>query len=180
MQHSFMTRRTLIRTAGALTCSTGLRASPLLASPTLAKPSGEVLLEIDGDIAAHNDAGRALLDRAMLEALPQKNVKTTTIWTKGVLDFSGPPLQVVLDLVGAGPGAIEAAALNDYIVTVPRNLLEAEVPIIAHRIDGRPFPVSEKGPLWIVFPYDADPKYRQEMVFNVSIWQLSTLRLLNA
>lgn len=162
----------------------GLAAStlpkPTLPKPTLAKPAGEVLLEVGGAIENTNRPGRAAFDDAMLLALPQVSFRTSTIWTKGEKTFSGPALSSVLDAVGAGPGKISAGAANDYRVTLSRDLIEPQVPIIANRIDGKPFSLRERGPLWVIFPYDRAVRYRTETIYEMSIWQLTTLTVRQA
>jgi len=35
--------------------------------------------------------------------------------------------------------------------------------------------VREKGPLWIVFPYDESSEFRTDYVYSQSVWQLSRL-----
>jgi hypothetical protein len=37
--------------------------------------------------------------------------------------------------------------------------------------------VRDKGPLWIVYPYDAKPEYRQELIYSRSIWQLDHIEV---
>ena len=39
------------------------------------------------------------------------------------------------------------------------------------------FSRRDKGPLWIVFPYDSGAEYQTELVFGWSIWQLATLTI---
>jgi hypothetical protein len=113
-----------------------------------------------------------------LSAMPQIEHKTSTIWTEGELTFSGPALRALLDSVQAGNGDLEMTAVNNYKVRVPRSVVEADVPIIAMRIDGKPFSVREKGPLWIIFPYDSHERFNSETVYSYSIWQLSSIRVL--
>ncbi|MEE4295919.1 MAG: hypothetical protein V2J20_04800 [Wenzhouxiangella sp.] len=55
--------------------------------------------------------------------------------------------------------------------------IEKTVPIVTTQIDGAPYSVRQKGPLWIVFPYDQDPRYRTEAVYALSIWQLTDVRV---
>jgi hypothetical protein len=35
--------------------------------------------------------------------------------------------------------------------------------------------LREKGPLWVIYPYDSDPAYRTEETYSRSIWQLNRL-----
>jgi hypothetical protein len=55
--------------------------------------------------------------------------------------------------------------------------IEKTVPIVASKIDGAPFSLREKGPLWVVFPYDQDPRYRTEAIYALSIWQLTEVHV---
>jgi hypothetical protein len=42
-------------------------------------------------------------------------------------------------------------------------------------VNGKPMPVREKGPLWIVFPYDESPKFRSDYIYSQSVWQLNRI-----
>lgn len=137
--------------------------------------ASEPLLVLDGDIR-----GGAVvnLDDHDLSALPQTEFDTSTQWTTGLRRFSGPLLAHLLDHHGAGPGDLRLAAINAYSMTINRNLITSEAPIIANRIDGQPFSRRDKGPFWVVFPYDRATGYRSEQVFSASVWQLSQITVL--
>ena len=112
------------------------------------------------------------LDRAAIETLPQIDFQTTTIWTDGTHHFSGPSLLSVLRAAGIVDGVVSLRAANDYSVEIPVAELTENAPIIATRIDGKPFDLREKGPLWLVYPYDSSPAYQSETVYSRSLWQL--------
>lgn len=112
------------------------------------------------------------LDRAAIETLPQIDFQTTTIWTDGTHHFSGPSLLSVLRAAGIVDGVVSLRAANDYSVEIPVAELTENAPIIASRIDGKPFDLREKGPLWLVYPYDSSPAYQSETVYSRSLWQL--------
>jgi hypothetical protein len=143
----------------------------------LATPTGEVILTIDGAITQTNSAEGANFDIDMLQALPASGFETSTTWTEGMNRYDGVPLKALLDAVGATGGTITATALNNYSVQIPIDMLEDTVPIVAYHIDGETFSRRDKGPLWIVFPYDAGPAYQTELVYGWSIWQLSKLTI---
>lgn len=113
-----------------------------------------------------------------LLALPQVEFTTSTVWTIGEVTFSGPALRTLLDTLDVADSDLELTAANDYSVRIPADAIEADAPIIANRIDGKPFSLREKGPLWIVFPYDSSERYQSETVYSYSIWQLKSLRVL--
>lgn len=125
------------------------------------------------------DNAPVTLSDADLLALPQVEFVTSTIWTEGELTFSGPPLNKLLETLGVENADLELTAINNYKVRIPREAIETDVPIIANRIDGEKFGVRQKGPLWVVFPYDEAERYRSETVFAYSIWQLTSIRVLS-
>jgi hypothetical protein len=167
-----LSRRTLIAAAAALLIPPRARAA-------LPEPQDPVVLTVTGAVANRNDAAGALFDDRMLGALPQVSFTTATLWTRP-MQFSGPSLRTVLDAAGAGPGRVEALALNDYRAPIDRALIEPESPVIARRIDGKPFGVRALGPLWIMFPFDDRPELRLEAVYMQCVWQLHTLLIGNA
>ena len=138
-----------------------------------AHEADEILLEL-----VPAEGPTIALTRAELEALPQVEFETATEWTEGVSRYSGPSLTAVLELAGLQGQPVEAVAANDYKVTLTPDLVGPDYPIVALRIDGKPFGLRELGPLWIVYPYDLAPEYRSEEIFAASIWQL--VRLLPA
>ena len=119
------------------------------------------------------------LDLAALDALGQVEFTTTTIWTDGQTRFSGVPLKALLTQLNVNGSSVEMVALNDYAVTMPLDELEDGVPIVATRMNGETMSVRDKGPYWVVFPYDSDPKYSTETNYSRSIWQLNRLKVLD-
>ena len=98
----------------ASTCGLGLPAWALEA------PKGKVVLTVSGKLGATNRGDKAVLDMAMLEALPQKTFTTMTPWEKSPVKFSGPLLRDVLAAVKAQGTVLKAVALNDYKITIDR------------------------------------------------------------
>lgn len=136
--------------------------------------AAEVLLSVD--VKGDGSEIRTLTDDE-LSALPQVSFTTSTIWTTEPVTFSGPSLATVLEAVGAQDGALSMVAVNDYKVEMPRSLVEEEVPVVANRINGEPFSIRDKGPLWVVFPYDADARFQTEEIYSFSIWQLTQIQV---
>jgi len=110
-----------------------------------------------------------------LDALDQVEFSTTTIWTGGVDEFSGVPILALLESLELDGTTLRMTALNDYITEFPVSDLEDDAPIIATRINGETMSVREKGPFWVVYPYDRSPDYQTEVVYARSIWQLTEI-----
>lgn len=69
------------------------------------------------------DGRRIVLDAAAMDALPQQELRTRTVWTEGPQTFGGVALRDVLALAGSEadlkPRTLVLHALNDYEITVP-------------------------------------------------------------
>jgi len=137
-------------------------------APTVVQ--AEVLLTIETE-----DAQVVTYSREDLAAMPRITFSTGTIWTEGVKEFSGVSMKALLAASGITSGNVRAVAINDYMVEIPVEALEDDAPIIADLIDGKEFPRREKGPLWILYPFDQSASYRTEENFGRSVWQLVRL-----
>ena len=139
--------------------------------------AGEPILTVTGDTAASTSDQGWQFERTDLEAMPRTIFETTTIWTDGVQRFEGVSLHALLDHIGAKSGTIRAVALNDYAVEIPTSDAVEGGPIVAFLRDGQMMSVRDKGPLWIVYPYDTNEAYQSEEIYARSIWQLDRLQI---
>jgi len=144
----------------------------------LRAPSGAVVLSIGGHIEHANQGERAALDMAMLERLPQHSLTTKTPWFKQARKFTGPLLRDVLSLVGANGTTLRIAALNDYRIDVPSDDTQRFDVVLAHLIDDKPITVREKGPLFMIYPFDSDAALRNPLYYSRSVWQLNSIDVL--
>jgi hypothetical protein len=165
----------LLRLAAGIVVAAVL--APAAFAQSLGSPSGDVLLTVTGDIAVTNAGNTAVFDRAMLESLPVVEFTTTTTWTEGPQTFTGVGLHDLLDTLGVEEGTLRAAAVNDYAVDIPVTDAVEGGPIVAYLLNGEPMSVRDKGPLWIVYPYDAKREYRSEVIYSRSIWQLDLIEV---
>ena len=116
-------------------------------------------------------------DMEALRALPSESFETSTIWTDGASTFEGVPLAALMADLGVEEGTLRATAINDYTVEIPVADALEDGPIVAYARDGAPMSVRDKGPLWVVYPYDADEAFRSETVYGRSIWQLDRIEV---
>ncbi|WP_286135083.1 molybdopterin-dependent oxidoreductase [Neptunicoccus cionae] len=159
----------------ALMCAQISFASTAAAEEALAAPSGEVVLTIKGEIEKTNTSDAAAFDLDMIHAFEATEYQTDTIWTEGGQVFKGVLLSTLLDSIGSDGGEISAIAANDYSVSIPLNDDTFEGALVAYELNGKQMSRRDKGPLWIVYPYDSDEKYRSETVYSRSIWQLDRI-----
>lgn len=151
-------------------------AVPALADD-LPAPTGEVVLTVTGPLGATNQGDVAAFDLDMLKALGEVSFTTTTPWTEGAQSFTGVSLEALLKAVEVTEGTLSAKAINDYAVEIPVSDAVTDGPIIAYLQNGNPMSVREKGPLWVVYPYDSKDDYQAEVIYTRSIWQLNNIEV---
>lgn len=150
---------------------------PAQAEASLPQPAGKVVLTVGGAITHTTDGKQALFDLDQLKALGKEDIRTSTPWTMGEVTFEGIPIVKLLSAVGAKSTAISVTALNDYSANMTvAQLIEAKA-ILAYAVDGKPLSVRDKGPFWIIFPFDADAKYRNDEYWSKSVWQVKSMTL---
>lgn len=142
---------------------------------TLSKPENKPILVISGAIENTNNEGTAEFDREMLMALGLQTVETTNPWYEGKTRFEGVLLDQLMTLVGAKGTAIRVVALNDYVTTIPLEDFKKFKVILAMKRDGNLITVREKGPLFIIYPYDSDPQLQSQTYYTRSAWQVAEI-----
>ena len=131
-----------------------------------------VILTVEGKIT-----GDAPIDftRAQLEALGLESETTSTPWYDDPATFEGVRLSRLLDSVGAQGEVLRATALNNYYAEIPfADARDFEI-LIALKKDGDYMSVREKGPLFIIYPFDRKPDTKNELYYSKSVWQLRRL-----
>jgi hypothetical protein len=146
-------------------------------SGSIVKPKGEIILVVTGDIAKSNRGDAAVFDLEMLREIGETDIVTSTIWTEGKNRWTGIILSDLLDFLGIQDGTVRAIALNDYFVDLPVDDPIGPGPIIAFARNGERLTVRDKGPLWLIYPFDDVPDYHSALYFSRSVWQLSELEI---
>ncbi len=141
----------------------------------LPMPTEPVILVVAGDIENSNVDGEAHFDLPMLDALAARETVIETPWYEGVKNFEGPLISALMDAVGARGDTLRVAALNDYSAEIPRGDIEDYPVILATRIDGKIISVRDKGPAFVIYPFDDFPSLYNEMIFGRSVWQVSSI-----
>lgn len=141
----------------------------------LPQPLGKPILMIQGKIGTANRDGTAQFDLAMLEQLGMTTIETKTPWFDGPVKFEGVPLSKLMSTVEASGRTIVAVALNDYSSEIPIGDIAKYNVILALKRNGEYMPVRDKGPLFIIYPYDSDPELRSQTYYGRSVWQIAKL-----
>lgn len=145
----------------------------VLVSP-LTSYAADTILTIDGKTEMTAN-GAINLTLSEFEAIDQSVVETKTPWHPEVTRFSGVSGAALLEYLGNQAVEVSAVALNDYAVTLPVSDLADTGLIFATRIDGEEISIRKKGPIFVIYPFDANPKLDNEVIYGRSIWQLKAL-----
>lgn len=150
------------------------------AAEPLQAPRGEVLLTVSGAIGRGNAQGttgrlEAQFDRAMLEQIGLSEVVTATPWHSGSVRFQGVTLKAVLTLVEARGSSLMASAHNEYAAVLPVSDATRYNTILAMKANGHDLTLRDKGPLFIIYPFDSDKALQTDLFYIRSVWQLRRL-----
>lgn len=145
---------------------------------TTANPD-DALLKILAEAETGCPETFALSDVSLL-ALPQQTFKTHHTWSKVADEFSGPLLADVLDQVCPKASKLKLKAINDYQVDLDFNKIKQYEPILALSVNGERLTVRNKGPIWVMIPFDKYTSVPERSLDEALVWQLSSINVLEA
>jgi len=169
-------RRGLLKAAA--TTLAGAAGLPVVPAWALEAPTGAVVLTLTGLLRKANDGTKANFDMGMLEGLPQLTHTTRTPWYAQSRRFTGPLLRDVLSAAGAHGSQLRLSALNDYQVDMPVDDAQRYDVIVARLLDDKPLGVRDKGPLFVMYPFDSRRELRSAVYYGRSAWQLRSIEVL--
>ena len=144
----------------------------LLVFGVMSARAGDVILTIDGNVTGNAPINMTIED---IEALGSASVVTRTPWHDSPVSFTGVRLSSLLEKAGAKGKTLSVAALNNYRSEIPVSDIGEHGVILAYKQDGEYMPVSDKGPLFVVYPFDADPELNTEVYYTRSAWQVRSI-----
>ena len=114
-------------------------------------------------------------DMSGLKALPQRSFTTHTPWYQQPVTFTGPLVRDVLNASKVSGVTITAMALDEYKSRIPLSDVNKFDVILAHSINGEPLNPKNKGPLFIVYPFDSKKELQSVLYYQRSVWQLKSM-----
>lgn len=153
--------------------------------------SGTIILTITGQIKVSNHAQgskphhspQAVFSLAMLQALPQHTITTTSPWVDTPHTYRGPKISTLLDTLqvdrpqGTDNLYLTFTALNNFQVKIEWDMIKSFDPILAWEDNGKVMTRREKGPIWLILPLD-DAKLQESKYFDAMIWQIKEMEVL--
>ncbi|HZW48275.1 MAG TPA: molybdopterin-dependent oxidoreductase [Microvirga sp.] len=141
----------------------------------LPAPKDKPILTVSGRISVTNKGDTAELDRAMLEAMGMESFTTSTPWYPGPTKFEGISMAKLLNRLGASGQHLTVVALNDYSSDIPVSDVRKYKVLLALKVNGEYISVRDKGPLFIIYPFDSDPDLQHQTYYGRSVWQVSKI-----
>lgn len=145
--------------------------APLAAPAPAAAQAEKPILLVDG----RTTAGKSEFTRSELEALGTATIRTATPWHDGQQTFEGVPLARLMAHVGASGTKVQVVALNRYKTEIPVSDFAAQGAILALKRNGEYMEVRDKGPLFVIYPFDAKPDLKSELYYGRSAWQVRSI-----
>lgn len=109
-------------------------------------------------------------------------LKTATPWDgdEPPATYQGVYLADLFNLLEHTPEQIRAIALNHYAMDIPfQRAIDANAFIAVHE-NGRPMPIRDRGPYWLIFPFFADDQTLPiKDLTPWAVWQLNTLQVID-
>lgn len=135
------------------------------------------LLTVTGKIKSPDGSTSLRMDRTALEALGTASFVTKTPWYVEPVTFEGVPMSKLMAAVGSFGDTVVATALNDYVTEIPVSDFVNYNVLLALKRNGEYMTPKDKGPLFIVYPFDSDPILQHQRFYSRSAWQLARIEL---
>ena len=171
-----MKRRHVLLGLGGAAAGLASGAWKARAAEPIPLPKGDPVLTVTGKISNPNSGSSAVFDMPTLESLGLTSFTTKTPWTNATL-FTGVLLDTLMKRIGAHGTTMVAYALNDYSAELPISDFAAYGALLATRMNGKFMPISDKGPLFVVYPFDKNPDLARQTFYGRCVWQLERMTI---
>ena len=149
----------------------------LFASPghteILPAPAGAALVTFTGKIGNTNINDTGVLDFALAKRLGLHELRTSTVYTKGIPTFRGVLMRDVLDYFDVRASHVQVHAIDGYSIEIPTEDFKNFDVLIAFEVNGKRLRVRDKGPAWIVYPRDQFKELQYTLYDDRWVWQIN-------
>ncbi|MBO1518377.1 molybdopterin-binding protein [Oceanisphaera pacifica] len=114
-----------------------------------------------------------------LQALKQADITTSHPWSNEPRHYHGVDLNDLLDRLFSQQKvlSIQLEAINDFSIEIDWSRIASYMPILAWQEDQRVMSLRNKGPLWLMLPFDKVPSVQQADFIHFMAWQLKSIRV---
>jgi hypothetical protein len=115
-----------------------------------------------------------------VRAMEMVSMTQRTPWTTQNDTYSGPLLSALASRAGLKVESATFFALNDYYYSMPEKDWQNNDVILAALKGGKPIPVDDKGPYWVMYSLIDAPMYFQQPYRSRMVWQIKRIEFLSA
>ncbi|ENM5881078.1 oxidoreductase [Vibrio metoecus] len=128
----------------------------------------------DISIQLANDPPEVFSLKQLSTDLPKVSFSTQLPWLQGEHQFTGFRVSDLLSYLQQDQvSSVTFIALNDYAANISIADIEQYEPIVAYYLDGTEMKIRNKGPFWLVYNLDKNPKLNNPIYYTHMVWQIS-------
>lgn len=139
-----------------------------------------VVLTVYGDIELNEQKYNRLdFTLSELQAFAQADITTSHPWSSEQRGYHGVDINNLFDVLFSQQKVLsfQLEALNDFGMTINWQKIAPYSPILAWQENQRTMSLRNKGPLWLMLPFDQVPKVKQADFLHFMVWQLRVMRV---
>lgn len=139
-----------------------------------------VVLTVYGDITLNNHHyNRQDFTLSELQALTQAEITTAHPWSTEPHHYRGVDMNSLLNFLFSHRRvlSLQLEALNNFSIDVSWEQISSHSPILAWQENKQVMSLRNKGPLWLVLPFDQVSKVQQADFLHFMVWQLRVIRV---
>ncbi len=152
-----------------------LTALPVVALTPSFAYAAQPMLRVSGVIGRDRSGKSVEYDAASFDSLPQSSFVTATPWNDAPVEYRGVKARDLFEAVDVHGENLQLIALNDYVVEAKIADIVAGDGLFATHQDGVAMPISDKGPIFLLFPFDPRPELKHQSYYSRSVWQLAEI-----
>lgn len=86
-------------------------------------------------------------------------------------------MKKIMDTVRAKGSILNVTALNVYTTIIPIEYFQKYNVILAIKMNGKYMRVRDKGPLFIIYPYESKQELDNQFYYSRSAWQINKMNI---
>nr|WP_181725001.1 molybdopterin-dependent oxidoreductase [Vibrio paracholerae] len=114
--------------------------------------------------------------KELATVLPEVSFTTELPWIHGARRFTGFKVSDLLEYLQQDQvNSVTFMALNNYAANISIEDIQQYEPIVAYYMDGNEMQIRHKGPFWLVYNLNKNPKLKNSVYYTHMVWQISQI-----
>ncbi|MEJ7134259.1 molybdopterin-dependent oxidoreductase [Vibrio paracholerae] len=114
--------------------------------------------------------------KELATVLPEVSFTTELPWIHGARRFTGFKVGDLLEYLQQDQvNSVTFMALNNYAANISIEDIQQYEPIVAYYMDGNEMQIRHKGPFWLVYNLNKNPKLKNSVYYTHMVWQISQI-----